>query len=96
MHGVGVKKLAGADVVGIGKDARKKIGKIAKHQAARLTGLQYNDISPEAQKRIDAERSLLGAISMASAMPAARTIEKHISTGPEAARTVLDLLSKQA
>jgi len=62
VRSVGIRKLAAAEVPGIGAAARRRIGRSAALHARRLSGLKYNDITPEAQTRIDLERSLLGAI----------------------------------
>lgn len=91
----GVKKLDGADVVGIGAMARKLIARKARTQAARLTGLSYNDIDSGKQARIDAERSLLGAIS-ATAKADIERVTQVASTGPVVAAKVFDLLNKAA
>jgi hypothetical protein len=94
VHGVGVKKLSGADVVGIGKEARSRIGKIARRQSRRLTGLNYNDVSPEQQRTIDMERSLLGAISAVASGSSATVVSHAESTGPQAAKAVLKMIAE--
>ena len=89
---IGIKKLDGESVHGIGIAARKHIERHAKRQSKRLAGLKYNDIGKERQARIDVERSLLGAVaSMAAAKP--EKLEKHAQTGPMVARKVLEALS---
>lgn len=93
VKGEGVKKLDGASVAGIGANARRSIAKRAKRQAARLTGLRYNDIDAKTQARIDAERSLLGAISAAARAEVER-VEEHTKTGPVVAAKVFDLMNR--
>lgn len=94
VHGVGIKKISAEDVAGIGSSARRKIGRIAKKQSARLTGLSYNDLSDEVRTKVSIERSLLGAISAASRCSAAKAVEPHVSTGPQVASRVFELLGK--
>lgn len=90
---IGVKKLDGASVPGIGARARKTIARKAKRQAERLCGLKYNDIDKDTQARIDAERSLLGAIS-ATAKADAQKVTEHTQTGPVVAARLFELLHK--
>lgn len=89
----GIKKLGGDGVVGIGAVARRRVTRIAKTQSARLTGLRYNDISPAMQSRIDAERSLLGAIASTASTQSIERVEAETSTGPIAASKVLRCLT---
>lgn len=91
----GVKKLDGEAVAGIGAHARKLIGRKAKRQAQRLTGLSYNDIDAASRARIDAERSLLGAIS-ATAKADIERVEAETQTGPMVAAKVFDLMNRAA
>jgi hypothetical protein len=60
---VGVKKLPAEALPGIGVAVRKRIARATRRQSKRLSGLRYNDIDRRLQGRIDAERSLLAAIS---------------------------------
>lgn len=92
VHRVGIKKIDASSASGIGTHARKRISKIAKVQCARLAGLKYNDISPEQQKKIDMERSLLGAISVAASAKTAKLVETKIQTGPILPANVFDLV----
>lgn len=89
VNGQGIKKLAATSLPGIGAVSRKRIGRIAKKDAARLTELKYNDIDSRLQSRIDAERSLLGAISAV-----ASTHGNHVvpltRTGPIVAKELFD------
>lgn len=93
VKGEGVKKLDGASVAGIGAAARKVIARRAKRQAARLTGLSYNDIDASSQQRIDAERSLLGAISATAKADIAK-VEQEARTGPVVAARIFDLMGR--
>jgi hypothetical protein len=89
---IGIKKLDGESVHGIGTAARKHIGRHARRQSKRLTGLKYNDIGKDRQARIDVERSLLSAVAVvASAKP--QKLEEHAQTGPVAAQKVLETLA---
>ena len=91
VRGVGIRKIDSAAVVGIGAAARRRIARHAKYQAIRLTGLKYNDIAPEIRSRIDAERSLLGAIS-ATARASTENIASHTSTGPVVPARVFEMI----
>lgn len=93
VRGEGVKKLDGSSVVGIGAEARKSIARRAKQQAKRLSGLKYNDIDAPTQARIDAERSLLGAISSTARTKVEKVVE-HTSTGPIVAAKIFDLMNR--
>lgn len=91
---VGVKKLDATAAIGIGADARQRIRRIAVRQSARLTGLKYNDITADAQRRLDVERSLLGAISAAASNKSTAKVEAAATTGPEVANRVFQLLQE--
>lgn len=91
VRGEGVKKLPADALAGIGAFARKRISRHARRQAERLTGLRYNDVSAPLQSRIDAERSLLAAIS-AVAGASHEPITQNTSTGPIVAARVFDLI----
>ena len=93
VRGQGIKKLDATAVAGIGAAARRTIAKKAKRQASRLTGLRYNDIDAKTQARIDAERSLLGAISTA-AKADVEAVEALTSTGPVVAFKIFDFMNK--
>lgn len=93
VRSVGIKKLSGEDIAGIGVEARRAIGKKAKKQSKRLTGLRYNDIGQADQSRIDAERSLLAAIaSISGAEP--KKLEEGTRTGPMLPAQVFTALKK--
>jgi hypothetical protein len=91
VRGEGVKKLSAENLAGIGMTARAKIGRVAKYNAARLSGLRYNDIDDRIQARVDAERSLLGAIS-AVASTKGDHVASITKTGPVVAAQVFDYL----
>lgn len=91
VHATGVKKLGAEELPGIGAVARATIARKAKRQAKRLTGLRYNDVDRARQVRIDAERSLLGAIS-ATARTRPEKVEPHVSTGPTVAARVFEVV----
>jgi hypothetical protein len=95
VKGEGIKKLDAEAIAGIGAAARKNIARKAARQAQRLTGLRYNDIDATTQARIDAERSLLGAISAMSKTDIER-VEEQTRTGPVVAAKVFDLMNKAA
>lgn len=92
VHRQGVKKLAAEAVAGIGADARKRIARTAKRQHTRLSGLKYNNLDASTRARIDAERSLLGAVS-AAARADADQLTEITATGPEVANRVLRWLA---
>jgi hypothetical protein len=93
IRGEGVKKLEASAIPGIGASARRSVARKAKRHAARLAGLSYNDIEAPIQARIDAERSLLGAIS-AAARADVETVQKETRTGPIVAMRMFDMLRK--
>jgi hypothetical protein len=83
VRGVGIKKLPTAEIVGIGTNARRRIRNAAKVASARLVGISANDMTPEITRKIDTERSLLGAISLVSTQSAVSQVEKKVSdSGP--------------
>ena len=91
---VGIKRLAAADVVGIGATARGRIKRASTRAFKRLTGLSYNDVDKATQARIDAERSLMGAISALSAERNVTAIQTGTQTGPIPAIEVYRALTK--
>jgi hypothetical protein len=95
VRSVGIKKLAAADVTGIGSEARARIGRVAKSQSKRLANLKYNDLSPEDRAKIDMERSLLGAIHAASSIKSLKAVAADATTtGPQIAAAVFKALAK--
>lgn len=95
VKGEGIKKLDAEAVAGIGANARRSIAKKARRQAARLTGLSYNDIDAGTRQRIDAERSLLGAIS-ATANADVKQIEGKTGTGPVVPALIFEAMNRAA
>jgi hypothetical protein len=91
VRGEGVRKLTAEAVPGLGAVARKRIGRIAKRGSEQLIDLRYNDIDSRVQARIDAERSLLGAIS-AVASTQGNHMAKETRTGPIVPAAVFDHL----
>jgi hypothetical protein len=89
VRAIGVKKLPASQVPGIGAYARAHIGRVAKRTAHRLQDLKYNDIDKKTQSRIDAERSLMGAIS-AVASTQAQHVASMTKTGPVVAAQIFD------
>jgi len=89
----GVKKLDGNAVAGIGAAVRQGIARKAKVHASRLAGLRYNDIAPESRQRIDAERSLLGAIA-ATAKADVKRVEREAVTGPVVAAKIFEMMNR--
>lgn len=92
VRGAGVKKLDAASIPGIGEEARAQIARRARRKHKQLTGLKYNDIDAPLQTRIDAERSLLGAIAATAKAKAEKVIE-HTTTGPIIAARVFELVA---
>ncbi len=93
VHGEGVKKLDAASIPGIGEEVRKGIARKARRQSERLVGLKYNDIDGPMQARIDAERSILGAIA-ATARVSPEKVEQHTSTGPIVPARIFQTISE--
>ena len=90
VRGVGPKRLSTEALPGIGQFARQRIGRIAKKDANRLIDLRaYNDIDKKTQSRIDAERSLLGAISAVSSTQG-QSVAPLTRTGPVVAARIFD------
>jgi hypothetical protein len=94
VRGEGTKKLAANELASIGVYARKKIGRVAKYNAGRLTDLGYNDIDNRIRARVDAERSLLGAIA-AVASTKGDHVASITKTGPIVAAAVFDYVRPQ-
>ena len=72
VFGLGVKRLTGAEVAGIGGATRKKIRRSATRGFERLSDLKMNDISDVDRRKIDLERALLGAIESTASDKTAR------------------------
>lgn len=61
--GHGIKRLQAHEISGIGASTRKRINRAAGKAFRRLSTTAYNDITDEDRNRINAEKSLLGAIA---------------------------------
>lgn len=92
VHATGVKRLSAEDLPGIGNAVRTRVKNAAKRGYARLTDLKYNDITPESRRLIDAERSLLGAISAIASDTSAKKVQAGTTTGPLPVAHVMDAL----
>lgn len=90
---VGLKKLSGSSLSGIGVTARRKIARKAAKEGKRLASARYN-LSSGDQAKVDAERSLLGAICVA-AKAEIEPVQKMAVTGPMVAHKVFDLFRKE-
>jgi hypothetical protein len=89
---VGIMRLKSEDIPGIGSTVRAQIGRKAKTAFSRLTNIRANDVTPDIQARIDAERSLLGAVSVLmkdKSLPP----QEATKTGPEVAKNIFSRLS---
>lgn len=82
VRATGIKRLATDEIPGIGANTRARIRRAARRGYDRLTGIKANDITTEVQARIDAERSLLGAISSLTDEAARKTAAKASAAGP--------------
>jgi hypothetical protein len=82
VFGVGVKRLPADEAAGVGSDVRQRIRRSANRTYARLSDIRYNDITPDVRQRIDAERSLMGAIASLATQTSANSVAKHTQTGP--------------
>lgn len=89
---VGVKRLPASHVAGVGADVRKRVGRAANRGYERLTAIRYNDLDGSSRTRVDAERSLLGAISSLATSPTVKKIEAYTTTGPVPVGKVLEAL----
>lgn len=82
VFGQGIKRLPADEAAGVGSDARQRIRRSANRTYARLSDIRYNDVAPETRARIDAERSLMGAISAIATQANVSNVQRHTSTGP--------------
>lgn len=79
----GIKRLTAEEIAGIGSETRNKIAKRARVGVRRLSDLRVN-FTPEEQARVDAERSLLGAIAALSSVKE-RPVDKPTPTPADVA-----------
>ena len=77
---VGVKRLAAHDLPGIGTHSRRRIGALSRRAYARLMNISNNDITPEIERRLHAERAHLGAIALVSKETSHVKIEDAVRT----------------
>lgn len=93
---LGVKRLETADIPGIGAATRHRISRIARRGHARLACVTANDMTPEIRKKIDLERSMLGAIALAATPRSAAKVEASVTTASAEipAAVVLALMTK--
>jgi hypothetical protein len=87
VRGLGIRKMTSTEVPRIGEQARRSIGRKARRQGRRLTHLSYN-LGGSTTRQVDAERSLLGAISTLASTPRER-VEAPPQTAPTVAERVL-------
>lgn len=91
VRGVGVKRIAITEYAGIGSEARKSLGRKARRAFKRLSNIKTNEIEPAVRQRIDAERSVLGAIAVMAQDTSIAKVEPHTQTGPQVASRLFDL-----
>jgi hypothetical protein len=95
VRGEGFCKLTADQLPGIGMSARRRVGRIAKRASTRMTKLRYNDVDRRLQGRLDAERSLLGAIG-AVASTKGDHVASITKTGPVVAEKVFDYIRRDS
>ena len=89
----GIKKLAAKDIVSIGTAARVHIRRVAKVQGKRLAGLAYNDMDKDQRRKVDVERSLLGAVAMVTSVKSATKMSRDEQPAEHPAARVLSMLA---
>ena len=89
----GIKKLAAKDIASIGTAARVHIRRVAKVQGKRLAGLAYNDMDKEQRRKVDVERSLLGAVAMVTSVKSANKMSRDEHPSEHPAARVLSMLA---
>lgn len=94
LRAVGIKRLAAVDVPGIGLNARARIRRASSRAFKRLTDLSYNDVDSRTRARIDAERSVMGAISALTKEQSITTVREGSTTGPVSPIDVYRALTK--
>ena len=92
---VGVRRLTVDELPGIGSDTRSRIGRAARRGFMRLSDIRANDVSGPLRARLDAERSVLGAIASISRETTVKKVEQGEKTGPQIA-SVLTGKKKEA
>jgi hypothetical protein len=89
----GIKKLAAKDIASIGATARVHIRRVAKVQGKRLAGLSYNDMDAAQRRKVDVERSLLGAVAMVTSTKSANAMARDEQPAEHPAARVLSMLA---
>jgi hypothetical protein len=92
VRGEGVQRLTAENVPGIGAQTRRSIKRRAKSAYERLTAQKYNNVTDETRRRIDAERSLLGAIASMASDGAAHKVSVGTQTGPMSITQVMEAI----
>ena len=82
---VGVRRLTIEELPGIGSATRSRIGRAARRGFMRLSDIRSNDVSAPLRARLDAERSVLGAIASISRETTVKKVEQGETTGPQIA-----------
>lgn len=91
---VGVRRLETAEIAGIAAAARRSINRKARQAFRRLSDIRANDLDAAARTRIDAERSVLGAISVMTRETTTARVLESASTGPVLSARVFELAAK--
>lgn len=94
--GLGIKRLETVDVLGIGAGYRRHIRRTAATASKRLSGLRVNDLTPEQQRRLDAERAGFGAISLFTTEKAVKKIEAATTEATLPIDKTLELFARKA
>jgi len=82
---VGVRRLTVEELPGIGSATRSRIGRAARRGFVRLSDIRSNDVPQTLRSRLDAERSVLGAIASLTRETNVKKIETGQKTGPQIA-----------
>ena len=80
IYKIGIKRLSAQEIPSIGIDGRRRISSISKRAYARLSNLSNNDITPEIERRIQAEKSHLGAIALVTKEVQHKKIDEYVKT----------------
>lgn len=85
VRNVGIRRLTAEELPGIGSATRSRIGKAARKGFVRLSDIRSNDVPQTLRSRLDAERSVLGAIASMSRETTVKKIERGEKTAPQIA-----------
>ena len=78
VHGIGVKRLADTEIIGVGEHALPKIRRLANRVSRKLNAIHDFDALPNAEKvKLNASRSLMGAFSYLTKAPQVARVEKQ-------------------